>query len=401
MITDDVNTIQTDTQLKALWQRMQALSHEPKATLNSEDLKAPHNGSWSSLSGKRILLTGGAGYLGRYLLQVCSEISLGPELIVALDMRPWSDQESAILKTQFASRSTRLEFVQGAVEDLALLENIHAKHRLEMVIHAAAHKYLPELEQSPVKALIQNTWASFLLAEFVHNHSIERLIYISTDKATEPSSIYGLSKLWPEQHLAYRAVQHPKNQLSHQHLKNHYSIIRLGNLLGSTGSVLQLWEQEFARTQKITLRSGDLMRYFILPEMAAWSIWQIAVSSHKNKRWVIDSGTPWSMKDLGLAWLRLKGVKDPENHLNYTQLLPGEKLTEALWESSDQPISSGVAGLNYVPMNTIENWSKTQLNHHQQSIEALKTLVGSSAKHQKSVGHDQARTWFKHYALQP
>ncbi len=102
-----------------------------------------------------------------------------------------------------------------------------------------------------------------------------------------------------------------------------------------------------------------------------------------------------------LAWLSLKGIKDPENHLTHTQLLPGEKLSEALWEPTDQPVSSDTSGLKYVSINGSKNWSKPQLNQHQQSIEALKALLGDCAENKNPLDHEEARIWFKNHALQP
>lgn len=330
------------------------------AAMSQDPSDMGHLDTTADLAGSCILLTGAAGYLGQYLLEALGQLPGQPALVIALDV-------DAVPKPVGQSDATlEVLWIKGSAEDQLLLAQLFDAHPIDIVVHAAAHKYLPELQNSPAQALAQNTWISYKLIEFCQSRAVGRFVYVSTDKATHPSSVYGCSKLWPEHHMAYVAKS--------RHTTN-FAVLRLGNLLGSTGSVLPQWRRALEHGQRISIRSKTLTRFFVRPQSAAAAIITVLAATHKNKRWGLDMGAPWSIQKLAEEWLKIMGFDAPKNLIQHDRLLEGEKTAEQVWEDQDHPIRYGRSPLACVDLKLTGDAA------HEAAIKALNALFKDPKQH--------------------
>lgn len=287
--------------------------------------------------GKNILITGSSGFLARQIIQMLRNDA--PELgdIIGIDL--------VSVNTHLASKPTL--FYQGACGDQSLLSQIFKENKIDKVIHCAAEKHLPQLQNDPFGALTRNTFQSINFLGFCLRQGVKDIMYVSTDKATEPKSIYGASKRFPELYLAAQSPDFPVTNVS---------CIRLGNIFGSSGSVIEQWSEQLNKDRVITLRGHDMKRIFVSPSQAAlYCLSALELSQslrHKDAAGLLRFGPSqqisWSIEQLAHNWLKQKGITERQEHINRTPALAGEKHSEIIWSESDTPLVSNFLELSYV-----------------------------------------------------
>jgi FlaA1/EpsC-like NDP-sugar epimerase len=261
-----------------------------------------------------VLITGAGGSIGSALALRLTELQ--PRLLILLDAAEQNLYELDA-KLQRLASSIRYVAVLGDISDDELLDEICAQHQPEMVYHAAAYKHVPLMESNPLAGIQNNTLGTYRLAQAAARNRIRRLVMVSTDKAVRPASIMGASKRMAEQALLACATT-----------STHASCIRLGNVLGSHGSVAGVFLDQIARGESITVTQPDVDRYFFTMDESVSLILEAASAPPHSRILVPETGPPTQIVDLAKFLIQQKGKAPGQFRIVFTGLRSGEKLHE-------------------------------------------------------------------------
>lgn len=327
--------------------------------LGRDPIKVDMTGIYNSIKGKRILVTGGGGSIGS---ELCRQIAAHqPELLIIFDIyenNAYDIQQE--LKRKYGDR-LNLAVLIGSVRDSRRLDMIFKQYRPQIVYHAAAHKHVPLMEDSPNEAIKNNVVGTYKTAYTALKYHAERFVLISTDKAVNPTNIMGASK-----RLCEMVIQ-SMNRISetgsfdklpflHAHLdkgkvgeratewKNHIDIeknefhggqntqfvaVRFGNVLGSNGSVIPLFKKQIMEGGPVTVTHPDIIRYFMTIPEAVSLVLEAGTYARGGEIFVLDMGEPMKIDTLARNLIKLSGyIPDTDIKIEYTGLRPGEKLYE-------------------------------------------------------------------------
>jgi FlaA1/EpsC-like NDP-sugar epimerase len=232
---------------------------------------------------------------------------------------------------------TRIVPLLGNVTDPAAVQAALADHRVETVLHAAALKHVPLVERNPIPAVETNVFGTRVVAEAAASAGVARVVFISTDKAVRPGNVMGATK-----HLAERVVQ----DIGRRAPATGFAIVRFGNVLGSSGSVVPLFREQIARGGPVTLTHPDVTRYVMTLSEAAQLVLATGALPLAPRDgadvFVLDMGAPIRIRDLALQMIAAAGLRprsaaspDGDIEITVTGLRPGEKLHEELLHSAD------------------------------------------------------------------
>ena len=214
-----------------------------------------------------------------------------------------------------------LEVLIGSVRNTHRMNNIFEKYHPQIVYHAAAHKHVPLMEDSPNEAIKNNVFGTFKTAEAADRYGAERFVLISTDKAVNPTNIMGASKRICEMII----------QTYNKESNTEYVAVRFGNVLGSNGSVIPLFKKQIAEGGPVTVTHPEIIRYFMTIPEAVSLVLQAGAYAKGGEIFVLDMGEPVKILDLARNMIRLSGYKvDQDIKIEFTGLRPGEKLYEEL-----------------------------------------------------------------------
>lgn len=303
----------------------------PADLLNRQEVQLDEPRIARFLAGKTVLVTGAGGTIGR---QLCRQAArYGPRKLLMLDNHATSlfyvDSE---LRRDPEGKAQLLPLL-GNTQDRSLLEDLFREHRPEVVLHAAAHKHLPQLEvpANGLEAVKTNLLATALLAECCDRYGAERFLLVSTDKAVRPTSVMGATKRAAE--LALLARDSASG--------TRFCSVRFGNVLGSSGSVLPIFEEQIKNGGPLTLTHPDAKRYFMTVEEAVYLILQACSMAEGGEIFALKMGEPVSIREMAWNLLLLHGLRpDKDIRIQYVGLRPGEKLIEELSEDSSDLLSS-------------------------------------------------------------
>ena len=271
------------------------------------------------LSGKRVCVTGGGGSIGS---ELCRQIAkYGPAQLIIVDNyenNAYDIQQE--LRYEYGSAlDLRVEI--ATIREKERLRQVFAKYRPQVVFHAAAHKHVPLMEDSPQEAIRNNVFGTWNLVQTAEEFGVEKFIQISTDKAVNPTSVMGASKRLCEMILQSRKGQGGTT----------FAAVRFGNVLGSNGSVVPLFKRQIAAGGPVTVTDKRIIRYFMTIPEAAQLVLLSGAMAHQNELYVLDMGRPVKILDLAENLIRLSGLT-PYRDIDIveTGLRPGEKLYEEL-----------------------------------------------------------------------
>ncbi len=279
--------------------------------------------------GKNVLVSGAGGSIGS---QLCREITrVGAKKIILLEMSEFSlYQIERELSEWAAEHETDIELVSvlASVLDSQRLAELFADHSIDTVYHAAAYKHVPLVEANPIEAIRNNILGTHSLIDQAEKSNVADFILISTDKAVRPTNVMGATKRAAEQVLQAYAARSNSTR---------FSMVRFGNVLGSSGSVVPLFRRQIEAGGPITLTHKDINRYFMtIPEAAALVI-QAAGMAEGGEMFVLDMGEPVTIENLARTMVQLSGLtvrdgKSPDGDIEIVEvgLRPGEKLYEEL-----------------------------------------------------------------------
>lgn len=275
------------------------------------------------LTDRVVLVTGAGGSIGS---ELCRQIVIEqPRQLILLEQ---SEYNLYALQQELAEHTHLITPVLGSVLDVATLERLFARYRIHTVYHAAAYKHVPLVEQNIDAGLRNNIWGTYNLAKLAHRHGIQYFTLISTDKAVRSTNVMGASK-----RLAELVVQAFAQQASN----TVFSMVRFGNVLGSSGSVVPLFQTQIQAGGPVTVTHPEITRYFMtIPEAAALVI-QAGAMAQGGDVFVLDMGQPVKIIDLAVKMIHLMGyeVRGQDSpgqgiEIQFTGLRPGEKLYEEL-----------------------------------------------------------------------
>jgi FlaA1/EpsC-like NDP-sugar epimerase len=275
----------------------------------------------SRLERRVVMITGGGGSIGS---ELCRQIaSYHPERLVIFE-RAESDLFRIHMELSRRFPSVDIEAVIGDIREPARISQVILQHGVSSIFHAAAYKHVPVMEQHVVEAVKNNVFGTWNVAEAARAHRVEQFLMISSDKAVNPTSVMGVTKRIAE--LIVSAMPEP-GEGGH----TRFVSVRFGNVLGSNGSVVPLFQEQINAGGPVTVTHPKMRRYFMTIPEAVQLVLQASTMGHGSEVFVLDMGEPLNIMDIARNMIRLSG-KEPEKdiEIRITGLRPGEKLFEEL-----------------------------------------------------------------------
>lgn len=273
-----------------------------------------------SIKGKTLLVTGGGGSIGS---ELCRQIAAaGPKQLIIFDMYENNAYEiQQELKRKYGSK-LNLTVLIGSVRNTNRVRDIMQTYRPDAVFHAAAHKHVPLMEDSPNEAIKNNVMGTYKTAVAAARAGVKKFVLISTDKAVNPTNIMGASK-----RLCEMVVQ----MMNRQCPNTDFVAVRFGNVLGSNGSVIPLFKKQIEAGGPVTVTDKNIIRYFMTIPEAVSLVLQATHYAKGGEIFILDMGEPVRIDDMARNLIRLSGyTPDVDIKIEYTGLRPGEKLFEEL-----------------------------------------------------------------------
>ncbi|HOX43458.1 MAG TPA: nucleoside-diphosphate sugar epimerase/dehydratase [Myxococcota bacterium] len=270
------------------------------------------------LKGKTVMVTGAGGSIGS---EMCRQIlRYGPRKLLLVEQ---SEPNLFFIHKEIVTTCAGACCVPliADVTDGTRMEHIFAAHQPEVIFHAAAHKHVPMMEWNPGEAIKNNVFGTRTMADLAHAHGALAFVMISTDKAVNPTSVMGASKRVAEMYV----------QALSRHSKTKFSAVRFGNVLGSVGSVVPIFQEQIARGGPVTVTHPDMRRYFMTIPESCQLVMQAGAMGAGGEIFALDMGEPVKIVDLARDLITLSGfTPDEDIQVKFTGLRPGEKLFEEL-----------------------------------------------------------------------
>lgn len=271
----------------------------------------------SYIKGQVVLVSGAGGSIGS---ELCRQIAgFAPRQLIMLD-----NYENNLYQLQLELLhiypKLQLHTLIGSVQDEVRIDSILVKYMPEVIFHAAAHKHVPLMEDSPSEAIKNNIFGTLNVAKAADRHNVKKFIFISTDKAVNPTSVMGASK-----RVAEIAIQQINKRS-----KTQFASVRFGNVLGSNGSVISIFQKQIARGGPVTVTHPEITRYFMTIPEAVQLVIQAGALAVGGEVFILDMGEPVKILDLAKDLIALSGYNENDIEITFTGLRPGEKMYEEL-----------------------------------------------------------------------
>ena len=316
--------------------------------LGRDPIKADLKEVFDFITGKIVMVTGGGGSIGS---ELCRQIAAHkPKQLIIFDIY---ENNAYSIQLELKDKYPELNLVTliGSVRDSRRMFEVFELYKPQIVYHAAAHKHVPLMEDSPCEAIKNNAIGTYKTAYAAMVHGCERFVLISTDKAVNPTNIMGASKRLCEmiiqsfdkkikegkaadipQIFTHDGVENADKKGDgkvFQNIKTEFVAVRFGNVLGSNGSVIPLFKKQIEKGGPVTVTHPDIIRYFMTIPEAVSLVMLAGTYAHGGEIFVLDMGSPVKIVDLARNLIRLSGFKPDEDiKIEYTGLRPGEKLYE-------------------------------------------------------------------------
>ena len=285
------------------------------------------------ISGKTVLVTGGGGSIGSELCrQMCA---VAPKRIVIFDMY---ENDAYLLRSELQREYDDIDFQVeiGNICDIDRLGDVFKKYRPSAVFHAAAHKHVPLMEMCPREAIQNNVFGTLNTVTLANEFGVERFIFISTDKAVNPTSVMGATKRMGEMIIQHYA----------QTSKTVFAAVRFGNVLGSNGSVIPIFKRQIAEGGPVTVTHPDIERFFMTIPEASRLVIQAGGMAKGGEVFILDMGDPVKIVDLAKSLITLSGLRVGEDiAIEFTGLRPGEKMYEELLMDEENTLTTKMRGI--------------------------------------------------------
>ena len=296
---------------------------EPSDLLNRKPVHINSQAIAGIIEGKTVMVTGAGGTIGAELCRQIAEMK--PKKLLLLEN---NNTSLFYIDRELAEMEPRPDFlsIAGDIQDEKLLENIFTTYKPQVLFHAAAHKHVPLMEANPQEAVKNNTLGTYYLARAAKRYGVERFLFISTDKAVRPSSIMGASKRMGE--MVLRAFSRDGG--------TKFMAVRFGNVLGSSGSVVKIFQDQISKGGPVTVTHKDITRFFMTVEEAVQLVLQACTIGNGGEIFVLNMGEPVKLYDLAKSLIMLHGLTPEKDiKIEFVGLRPGEKMYEELFCEKD------------------------------------------------------------------
>ncbi|MDR3302408.1 MAG: polysaccharide biosynthesis protein [Spirochaetaceae bacterium] len=314
---------------------IQTRSIDPQDLLGRTPVAINLKESIGYLKGKRVLVTGAGGSIGS---ELCRQLLSGAvERLYLFGHGENSiyqiDRELRTLRDEGVGEKTAIVPVIGDIKDAAYTNYILGQLKADAIFHTAAYKHVPLMEENPVAAIENNLFGTENMLNAAISNGVKRFVFITTDKAVEPVSVYGASKLLAEKLVLLTAKKFADSG------EQQFMAVRFGNVLGSRGSILPLFQKQIEKGGPLTITHSQMRRWFMtIPEACALVLKAGGVGEN-GALYVLDMGEPIRIRDMAEQMIRFYGY-EPEIDIKIETigLRPGEKLTENLWSADETPV---------------------------------------------------------------
>jgi FlaA1/EpsC-like NDP-sugar epimerase len=292
------------------------------------------------LRGRRVLITGAGGSIGSEIARQL--LSGGAERLYLFDHGENSvyeiEKELRILQEEGVGEKATIVPIVGDMQDAHYMEFIMTRLKADAIFHCAAYKHVPMMEANPVEAIKNNVFGTRNVVQAARKTGVPRFVLVSTDKAVDPVSIYGASKTIAEEIV-----------LSYNGGKGAYMVVRFGNVIGSRGSIVPLFNTQILKGGPVTITHPEATRFFMTIPEAVSMVLKAGGVGTGGHLYILDMGEPQSVRELAEQMIKFYGfVPYDEIPIRYIGLRPGEKLHESLWARDETLISTEYPGINRV-----------------------------------------------------
>lgn len=318
--------------------------------LNRPSIKLPPEHLHEFLAGKRILVTGAAGSIGSEIVKQLAKIKV--DLIILCDNRETGLYELQYQLQQLSIKKDKIVVRISDVRSHDSMESIFETYQPQIVFHAAAYKHVPLMEMHPSEAIKNNVMGTRIVADLSVMYRVEKFVFISTDKAINPTNVMGASKRIAEMYIG--ELQDNQMQIQRSHADRYYTdddnhlvsqketvfiTTRFGNVLGSNGSVIPRFQKQIDIGGPLTVTHPDITRYFMTIPEACSLVLEAATMGHGGEIFVFDMGEPVKIVDLAEKMVKLAGlIPGKDINIEFSGLRPGEKLYEEVLNRSEEVI---------------------------------------------------------------
>ncbi len=291
--------------------------------LGRDEIKLDENSIKNFINGKRVLITGAGGSIGSELVRQC--VKYKPAVLIMLDLSEFNlfevDREVMALESKILFKPVLCD-----IRDKDVLNQVFNEFEPQVVLHAAAYKHVPMQETFPWEAVKTNVIGTTNLTQIAQKHSVDKFVLVSTDKAVKPVNVMGATK-----RLSELIVQSANNS------ETEFMAVRFGNVLGSSGSVIPIFQEQIRNGGPVTVTDPDMQRYFMSVSEASQLILQAGAIGQGGEVFVLDMGEPMRILDIANELIRLSGYEpDLDIPINFVGPRPGEKKVEELVLDSEK-----------------------------------------------------------------
>ncbi|MBU5679474.1 polysaccharide biosynthesis protein [Blautia sp. MSJ-9] len=358
--------------------------------LGREQLQVNNKEVLAGIKGKTILVTGGGGSIGS---ELCRQIAANePGQLIIFDIYENNAYEiQQELKRKYPDM--KLDVLIGSVRNTNRINDIMQKYHPEIVFHAAAHKHVPLMEDSPNEAIKNNVMGTYKTAVAAARADVRKFVLISTDKAVNPTNIMGASK---------RICEMIIQMLNRQYKNTNFVAVRFGNVLGSNGSVIPLFKKQIAQGGPVTVTDKNIIRYFMTIPEAVSLVLQASYYAAGGEIYILDMGEPVRIDDMARNLIRMSGLRpDIDIKIEYTGLRPGEKIYEELL-MAEEGMQSTENKLIHIgkPIEMNDEWFKQKLIQLDEAsyreTDEIKEMVAEIVPtyHYENVCHEKEKSSF-------
>lgn len=326
---------------------IQAREIDPEDFLARSPVRVSLKKSLSYLHGRRVLVTGAGGSIGS---EICRQLLEGrAERLYLFGHGENSiyevERELRLLQEEGVGEKAAIVPIIGDIQDRDYMQFILSRTKAEVVFHTAAHKHVPLMEANPVEAVKNNVFGTKNIVEAARKAGVERFVMISTDKAVEPSSVYGASKLLAEE-IVLREGRNGRDFL----------VVRFGNVLGSRGSIMHLFRRQILKGGPVTVTHPETRRFFMTIPEASSLVLKAAGVGTGGETYLLDMGESVSIRELAEQMIRFYGYEpDSDVRIVYTGLRRGEKLHEKLHTDAELAEATGYPKIMKLQRKTLIN----------------------------------------------
>jgi FlaA1/EpsC-like NDP-sugar epimerase len=341
--------------------------------LGRDAVDLDNSGLKDLIQGHAVLVSGAGGSIGS---ELCRQIvKFKPSTLICFDISEYALYQ---LEQALAGTSTRLVYVVGDVKNAARLNQLLAKHQPRVVFHAAAYKHVPLMENENVsEAFNNNVLGTYTLAKACKDAGVDKFVLVSTDKAVNPTNVMGATKRLAE--MVCQGLQENKG--------TRFVMVRFGNVLGSSGSVIPKFREQIKAGGPVTVTHPEITRYFMSIPEAAQLVMQAGLMGSGGEIFVLDMGEPVRIVDLARDMIKLSGLQEDEIAIEFSGLRPGEKLYEELLADGEHTLPTPHEKLRIASARAVDAaW-----------VDALLQWVSTTLAKDESLVKQELKVWVEEY----